>query len=137
MHLRTTTRGSILLETLLSIVLFVAAATFTLGALRNALESTSRSALKAKAADAARSLLSELEAGIVGEADLARERDRHRADGMILAATSERSSFPDLVFVEIVVREDLREFAGEEGRPLFVLRQLVRLPRSRGSEGDS
>jgi hypothetical protein len=136
MHQRTPTRGSILLETLLSIVLFVAAATFTLGALRNALESTARSALKAKAADAARSLLSELEAGIIGEADLARERDRHREDGMILEATSERSSFPDLVFVEITVREDVRELAGEAGPRLFVLRQLVRLPRSRGSGDD-
>jgi type II secretory pathway pseudopilin PulG len=66
-------RGAVLLELLLSIAIFAAAATFTLSALGSALDGVRRAELRARAADLAESRLAELEAGLVAIGDLGAE----------------------------------------------------------------
>jgi type II secretory pathway component PulJ len=66
-------RGAVLLELLLSIAIFAAAATFTLSALGSALDGVRRAELRARAADLAESRLAELEAGLVAIGDLGSE----------------------------------------------------------------
>ncbi len=117
------TRGSILLETLLSIVLFAAAAVFTLAALSNGLSSTDRTRTRTRAADAARSVIAQLEAGIVTDTEISKDRNARRDDGLLVEASTSVSSFPGLTLVEVVVRED-----GGDDRVLFRLLQLVRVP---------
>jgi hypothetical protein len=63
-------RGGVLLELLVSIAIFVAAATFTLSALGTALDGTRRAELRARAADLADSRLAELDAGLVSIGEL-------------------------------------------------------------------
>jgi prepilin-type N-terminal cleavage/methylation domain-containing protein len=121
-------RGSILLETLLAIVLFVAAALFALAALRSALDATHRNALKARAADAARTAIASLEAGLVTDSELIRERNSQRPDGLLVEVTTSVGSVPGLTLVEVSVRED---GAGEQ--LLFELRQLIRIPDRRST----
>ncbi|MDZ4756365.1 MAG: hypothetical protein SGJ11_17960 [Phycisphaerae bacterium] len=121
-------RGSILLETLLSIVLFAAAAVFTLAALRNALDATDRSGLRSRAADAARSAIAQLEAGVTTDSEFRRGRNARRRDGLLVEATVAPSAFPQLSLVEVKVRAD-----DADDRVLFTLRQLVRVPDHRTS----
>lgn len=119
-------RGSILLETLVAIVLFVSAAIFTLAALRSALDATQRNALRTRAADAARSAIASLEAGLVTDSELVRGRNARRGDGLLLDVKTSASSMPELTLVEVAVREDI------EGEPLlFELRQIIRVPDRR------
>lgn len=119
-------RGSILLEALLAIVLFVAAALFTLASLRSALDATQRNALRTRAADAARTAIASLEAGLVTDSDLVRERNARREDGLLVEVKTAPSSHPELTLAEVVVRED-----AVDDRILFELRQLIRMPDRR------
>lgn len=116
-------RGSILLETLLAIVLFVAAALFTLASLRSALDATQRNAIKTRAADAARTAIAMLEAGLVTDSELVRDRNARRDDGLLVEVKTSPGNTPELTLVEVTVRRDA------EGEPLlFELRQLIRMP---------
>jgi hypothetical protein len=63
-------RGGVLLELLLAIALFAAAASFTLSSLRAALDSVARAERRARAYDAAASRLAELDAGLIAVGDL-------------------------------------------------------------------
>ena len=67
-------RGGILLELLLAIALFATAASFTLSAMRNALDSIRRAELRARAFDLAASRLAELDAGLVSVGDLGNDK---------------------------------------------------------------
>jgi type II secretory pathway component PulJ len=116
-------RGSILLEALLAIVLFVAAALFTLASLRSALDATPRNALRARAADAARTAIASLEAGLVTDSELVRERNARRDDGLLVEVRASPSAHPGLTLVEVVVRAD-----DVDDRIVFELRQLIRVP---------
>ena len=72
--------GGILLELLLAIALFAAAASFTTSAMRSALDGIRRTELRARAFDLAATRLAELDAGLVAASDLG--EDRPRADGL-------------------------------------------------------
>jgi len=72
--------GGILLELLLAIALFAAAAAFTTSAMRSALDGIRRAELRARAFDLAATRLAELDAGLVASGDLAEERPRE--DGL-------------------------------------------------------
>jgi len=63
-------RGAALFEVLLSIALFVGAASFTLGAMRSSLNALDRRAREALAMDLARSKMAELETGMITVNDL-------------------------------------------------------------------
>ena len=73
-------RGGILLELLLAIALFAAAASFTTSAMRSAVDGIRRTELRAHAFDLAATRLAELDAGLVAASDLG--EDRARADGL-------------------------------------------------------
>lgn len=62
--------GGILLELLLAIAIFAAAATFTLGAMRDALDGVRRAELRARAIDLAATRLAEIDAGLLSIGDL-------------------------------------------------------------------
>lgn len=114
-------RGSILLEILLAIVLFAGAAAVTIAALNNSLSATRQSEVRLRAADLARTTISEIEAGLDEDSRVA-TRDR---DGLVVDLKTTRSAFPGLTLCEVTVRGK-----GEDGveRILFELRQLVRTP---------
>jgi type II secretory pathway component PulJ len=65
--------GGILLELLLAIALFAAAAAFTMSALRSATDGVRRADLRARAADLAESRLAELDTGLVSAGELGEE----------------------------------------------------------------
>ncbi len=115
-------RGAILLETVIALALFIGAASFTIGALRNTLNGLDRAEREAIALDLARSKLAELEAGLIELADLrdgeaafdqigSIDYQEANADGPFLADTweleihTERSEFTGLSLVTITVRE--------------------------------
>lgn len=126
-------RGSVLLEILLAIVLFAGATAFTIAALRGALASTERSAVKLRAADLARSTISELEAGVlIAErgGDSESLRDVVDPDGLRVQTKTTPSAFPGLSLCEVTVYG--RGDDGDE-RILFELRQLV--PDSAAAHG--
>jgi len=118
-----TRRGSILLEILLAIVLFAGATAFTIGALRGALGSTERSAIKLRAADLARTTISEIEAGVVAADATAERTATADPDGLRVESKTSQSSFPGLSLCEVIVYGP-----GDDGeaRILYELRQLVR-----------
>ncbi len=62
--------GGVLLELLIAIALFAAAATFTLGAMRDALDGVRRAELRARAMDLAATRLAEVDAGLLSVGDL-------------------------------------------------------------------
>lgn len=112
-------RGSILLEILLAIVLFAGAAAVTIACLNSSLSATRQAAVRLRAADLARTAISEIEAGIEEESRVA-TRD---PDGLVVDLKTTRSAFPGLTLCEVTIRGP-----GEDGgeRVLFELRQLVR-----------
>ncbi|MFO0827950.1 MAG: hypothetical protein U0572_07335 [Phycisphaerales bacterium] len=119
-HLR---RAAILLETLLAIALFAGAAIFTLGALRNALAATQRSALLLRASDLARTAIAEIEAGVERSETRASERDVPDRDGLKVEVNTAPSAFDGLTLVEVTVRAP-RDDGTEQ--TLLRLRQFVR-----------
>lgn len=119
--------GAILLETLLAIALFAGAALFVIGALRDSAAATERAALRTRAADLARTALSEIEAGLASESEVVR-RESGVDDGLRLEVRTAPSAFEGLTLVEVAVRAD----AGDGGESILVtLRQLVRMPSVR------
>lgn len=138
-------RGSLLFEVLLSLALFVTAASFSIGATRSVLGAVDRSRRQAMATDLARAKMAELEAGLTSIADLRDDRDGITRVGSIeelpadgpsttlaetvwrLEVDSARTEFVGLTLVTITVTED-RADAGLEGAGAsFTLRQLVAL----------
>lgn len=96
-------RGGVLLELLLAIALFAAAASFTLSSLRGALDSVARAERRARAYDAAASRLAELDAGLVAVGDLG---DDLEVDADFLVSVEvEPSPGSDLVRARAVVRD--------------------------------
>ncbi|MCP3904423.1 MAG: hypothetical protein GY715_12415 [Planctomycetes bacterium] len=138
-----TRRGGILLEVLLSLALFVAAAAFALGATRSVVGTLDRSRREALAVDLARSRLAELEAGIVTLAELRDDAEGLSRAGSVEAfgeeaddggrrweidVTTERTEFTGLVLVELTVREAPDEAVNDPSRIVeCTLRQLVAL----------
>jgi type II secretory pathway component PulJ len=95
--------GGVLLELLLAIALFAAAASFTLSSLRAALDSVARAERRARAYDAAASRLAELDAGLIAVGDLGEDLE---VDGDLLVAVEvEPSPASDLVRARAVVRD--------------------------------
>ncbi len=90
-------RGGILLELLLAIAMFAGAATFTMSALRSALDGVRRAELRARACDLAASKLAQLDAGLVSASELSGSS----------SASNESSSTPsagaDDLSVEVVL----------------------------------
>lgn len=96
-------RGGVLLELLLAIALFAAAASFTLSSLRAALDSVARAERRARAYDAAASRLAELDAGLIAVGDLG---DDLEVDADLLVSVEvEPSPASDLVRARAVVRD--------------------------------
>ncbi len=96
-------RGGVLLELLLAIALFAAAASFTLSSLRAALDSVARAERRARAYDAAASRMAELDAGLIAVGDLG---DDLEVDADLLVSVEvEPSPASDLVRARAVVRD--------------------------------
>ena len=96
-------RGGVLLDLLLAIALFAAAASFTLSSLRAALDSVARAERRARAYDAAASRLAELDAGLIAVGDLG---DDLEVDADLLVSVEvEPSPASDLVRARAVVRD--------------------------------
>jgi type II secretory pathway pseudopilin PulG len=123
-------RGGLLLETMLSLAIFVAAASMVLSIFSDGTRSLRRAASLGNAADAARSLIAELEAGIRSPGDLRDAIDDLPPpwSAFRLEVAVERSDFPGLVEVEVRVFDG----DGPSEAPRFTLRQLV----PAGSRGD-
>ena len=142
-------RGGILLEVLLSLALFVGAATLALGASRSVLGAIDRSTRRALAADLARSKLAELELGLTTIAELresAEGIDRvgsleqfgdpgagGASDVWIIDVVTTPSEYTGLTLVELTVSEEDAAGAASGGGARHTLRQLVRL---RGEDAD-
>jgi hypothetical protein len=128
--------GGILLEVLVSLALFVGAATFTLGATRHAIDGIERMRRRAEAVDLARAKLAELEAGLVSLADL-----RDAADGVdrvgsldsredpvwLVDVTTGRTEFTGLTLVELTIVEVDDPDAPAADQVSVTLRQLMAL----------
>jgi hypothetical protein len=131
-------RGGILLEVMLSMAIFVAAAAFVLSATRNVFNGLERSNREQQAVDLARSKMAELDAGLISIMDL-RGSDIRRVgsidrygddDGAaasrlrwIVDVSTQRTAYRNLTLVELTVRED-RDGADVASN---TLRQIVRL----------
>lgn len=102
-----------LLELLLSIAIFAAAATFTLSALGSALDGVRRAELRARAADLAESRLAELDAGLVAIGDLggagagvdAGVDEASEPDGLSVAVTVVPGDSSGLARVRAIVKD--------------------------------
>jgi hypothetical protein len=144
-------RGGALLEVLLSLALFVGAATFALAALRSVMASMHQSQRLAEAVDLARSRLAELEAGLISIQELrgpmtGRFGSMAAAGGAFDESTSrprwtlevrvERTRFTGLSLVELTVRESPPAHASAISDDVvqFTLRQLMTL-REQGGDG--
>lgn len=115
--------GGILLELLLAIGIFAAAALFTLSALRSALDGVRRAELRARALDLAVSRLAELEAGLVSTGELGDERPR--PDGLVVQVEVMPGSSPTLVRARALVRESGRLAGGEPMPELARCERLI------------
>ncbi|RLS96729.1 MAG: hypothetical protein DWI12_01475 [Planctomycetota bacterium] len=138
-------RGGILLELLLAIAMFAGAATFTMSALRSALDGVRRAELRARACDLAASKLAQLDAGLVSASEL-----RGSADGGSGGAGSASSDTPlaaaDDLSVEVVLlpsasvslaraRATVYDNSGAEPVVIGVYEQSIDLgERTRGSK---
>jgi len=127
-------RGALLLETMLSIALFVGAAAFCITSLRSLFDRIERADARQQAVDLARSKMAELEAGLINVQSLrgewsgavgSRPDDEIDAGGRTWAidATTVRTEFAGLSLVELTVTAIVDGRDGES----FTLRQLVAL----------
>ncbi|UCD76492.1 MAG: hypothetical protein JSV91_06120 [Phycisphaerales bacterium] len=142
---RSSRTGGVLLEILVSIAIFVGAATFALRAVTSVINALDRSRREAYAVDLARSKLAELEADLITLADL-RGEGREAVGSLaeagfdesslyeigarqwVFDVTTTRSEFTGLSLIELTVTEEpVDEFAGAENPVSFTLRQLIRL----------
>ena len=136
--------GAVLFEVLLSIALFVGAATFTLGTTRTVLVALDRSEREAIAIDLARAKMAELDAGLVTMSELREDAGGIERVGSVelldvtsearpsdvtweLTVNTERTEFTGLTLVEITVEEAIEDSIEEDGRASATLRQLVAL----------
>ena len=130
-------RGALLLEVLVSIAIFVAAAAFCVRATSDAVDALDRTERRLVAADLARSAMAQLQAGVLSLADLRdgtvfgedRDDDRLMTIGQWRIEVRTRPSLrPRLTVVTLTVEED-----GVDLPARFVLRELVAL-RDGGEE---
>jgi hypothetical protein len=131
-------RGAMLLEVMLSLALFVGAATFCIAVTRSLFSSLDQAGRRHFAADIARSKLAELEAGMTSIQDLrgewrgnvgSRSRDasalgQTAAPRWQLDVRTSPSPFRGLALVELTVSEDPAVAPDPVG---FTLRQLMAL----------
>lgn len=119
--------GGILLELLLAIALFAAAASFTLSAMRSAVDGIRRAELRARAFDLAASRLAELDAGLVAVGDLGAERPRD--DGLTVAVELVGDSAESLSRARATVRDT----SGGEGiePPIVAVHERMVVVRER------
>ena len=138
-------RGAIMLELLVSVALFVGAASVALSTSAHALRSVERSNREQYALDLARSKLAELEAGLITLADLREgdidsvgsiELDPVRTAAAPYAAVDEwrvdvqtsRSEFRGLSLVEVTISAEAAAGSRREEPEISItLRQLMRL----------
>lgn len=124
--------GGILLELLLAIALFAAAASFTLSAMRSAVDGIRRAELRARAFDLAATRLAELDAGLVSIGDLGDERPRD--DGLAVTVEIVSSdSAATLARARATVR-DMSAAAGTEPQIVAVHERSIDL-RERATGG--
>lgn len=140
--------GGVLLEILVSIAIFITAATFSLRAVSSVITGLDRSRREAYAVDLVRSKMAELEAGLITISDLQGESDEAvgsmREAGFeseetsayadladmqwVFEVTTTRSEFPGLSLVELTVTEEPLVETGDDSRLIsFTLRQLMPL----------
>ena len=144
----TTRRGGLLFEVLLAVALFVGAASFSLGCVKSVFSALAQTRREQEAVDLARSSMAELEAGLIGLADLRGQpvdavgSMRGETAANVTSSTSRprwivdvktrRSEFTGLSLVELTVREDTG--VSDENAASFTLRQLM--PLKRGDTND-
>ncbi len=121
--------GGILLELLLAIALFATAASFTLSAMRSALDGIRRAELRARAFDLAASRLAELDAGLVATGDLGDESEE--IDGLVVSVEVIPSPTSSLARARATVREVSAAAGGGEPTVVAVHERSVEL-RERG-----
>ena len=132
-------RGGLLLEVLVSIAIFVAAAAFCVRATSDSIDALDRTDLQLVAADLARSAMTQLEAGILSLADLregrvyGEELDDQRliTTGRWQVEADTRPSLrPRLTVITLTVTQDI-----DSDSPVqFVLRELVELRETEAGE---
>lgn len=132
-------RAAVLFEVLVSMALFVGAASFVLGALRDAQASLVRAERQSFAADLARTRMAEIELGLVSLADLraegagpdligSLELERGELDGWSIAVETERTEYTGLSLVVLSVYPvDENGRVSDDASPLVELRQLMAL----------
>ncbi len=129
-------RGAVLLEVIISMAVFVAAAAFVLRATGSVFDALDRSRRDQAAVDLAVSTMAELEAGIINLRSLrsgqtmglrgpTHEEDRRNGDGpWRLEIETSRSEHPGLTLVELTVLEDFAPT--DERRPTeYTIRRLL------------
>ena len=150
--------ASVLLELLISLALFVGAASITLGVLRNVLDRLDRAERQTQAIDLARAKMAELEAGLTSLADLRQDADGVESVGStelidqefgagglgdetalpwVIDVESSPSAYPGLTLVELTVREDVELGVfddAEQSVVSFTLRQLIALREEEAEE---
>jgi hypothetical protein len=131
-------RAGILLEVMLSMAIFIAAAAFILAATGNVFRGLDHSMRQQQAMDLARSKMAELDAGLISIMDLrgqtiravgsidelaGRDDDYINGPRWIAEITTQRTGHRDVTLIELTVRED----RDADVAISFTLRQLVRL----------
>ncbi|HMN96410.1 MAG TPA: hypothetical protein PKC43_11125 [Phycisphaerales bacterium] len=135
-------RGGVLLETLVAVAIFVAAAGLLLRLSTDALSALDRAERRSAAVDLARSALARLESGAINLADLragrvdaersGRDEPAGDAARFRVSVATRRSPHPGLTVVEIEIRDRADP---ADASPLVSLRQLVELRRDDGDAG--
>ncbi|MFZ9880323.1 MAG: hypothetical protein ACO3QC_02845 [Phycisphaerales bacterium] len=123
--------GGILLELLLAIALFAAAAAFTMSALRSATDGVRRADLRARAADLAESRLAELDAGLVSAGELGEESQAD--DESELAVSIEIVQSPTASLAR--ARATVRDMTSPDRTVVAVAERTVDLGDARGEDG--
>ena len=132
-------RGGLLLEVLVSIAIFVAAAAFCVRATSDSIKAMDRTDLQLVAADLARSAMTQLEAGNLSLADLREGRiyGEDLDDQQLITtgrwqveADTRPSLRPRLTVITLTVTQDVET----ESPVQFVLRELVELREGEAEE---
>lgn len=123
-------RGGILLELLLAIALFAAAASFTMSALRNATDGVRRADLRARAADLAESRLAEVDAGLVSAGELGDAQASERDAELEVSVEVAEGAASTLARV----RATVRDATAPERTVLAVAERLIDLSRRAATE---
>ncbi len=145
-------RGAILLETVIALALFIGAAAFTTMALSRTVDGLERAEREARALDLARSVIAQLQAGlldlaevrdgenafdVIGSVEFGEHQDiaEHWISGWTLEVDTVRSEFTGLSLVTVTVFDPEVDDGGlaaagpmdGERRPSATLRQLIRV----------